>query len=509
MLRPWIRELGVGAGREEAAPVLQRFMTKRKLARRYVFVEAERIASDFPLVSRRRWEFFRPPDLKGVLSDQAIDSAIGRLRGLNVDDYIRQSVSPYENPKRKSAPEVIKQLGGRIITEVSDGPMYLAEMEFRAADRRRRLVFLAQNRKSANGVWMPQHHTKAAELLRFYSSYGMPVVTLIDTPGADAGEEANRKNQAQSISLLIAEMANLQLPTVGVVFGNGYSGGAIPLATTNVLLSVRDGVFNTIHPTGLAEIAYNYNLSWQECAKYIGVSSYELCRAGHLDGVIDYSPLAGESPANLAQAIFTALDSVEDTAFRILADEEFEFVFQHYKESIGRYLHPSELLIEENRIADKTPTGMLNVFGSVYRFHRYLKLRMHLSSQSLVSYSRVDRQEPPEGQLQDRLERERQERFGKWQENPLELRYDDALSKRYSRFLDSHKLLGVQRSRITTFFVGHPAANLRRAVQDLSLELGLHLYNFWKVAARDNLVQLLEHLQRLPPAAAPRPGARR
>ena len=70
MLRPWIRELGVGAGREEAAPVLQRFMTKRKLARRYVFVEAERIASDFPLVSRRRWEFFRPPDLKGVLSDK-------------------------------------------------------------------------------------------------------------------------------------------------------------------------------------------------------------------------------------------------------------------------------------------------------------------------------------------------------------------------------------------------------------------------------------------------------
>jgi acetyl/propionyl-CoA carboxylase alpha subunit len=480
-------------------------MTKRKAARRYVFVEAERIASDFPLVSRRRWEFFRPPDIKGVLDDETIDESIDALRALGVDDYIRQTVFPSENPKRKSAPEVIKQLGGRLIAEVHDGPMYLAEAEFRSGERRRRLVFLAQNRKSANGVWMPHHHTKAAELLRFYSSYGMPVVTFIDTPGADAGEEANRKHQAHSISLLIAEMANLQLPTVGVVFGNGYSGGAIPLAATNILLSVRDGVFNTIHPAGLAEIAYNYNLSWQECAKYIGVSSYELYRAGHLDGIIDYSPLDTGSPLNLAQAIFSALDSVEDTAFRILADPEYEYFFQHYKESIGRYLHPSELLIEENRIADKTPTGMLNVFGSVYRFHRYLKLRMHLSSQSILSYSRVNRLEPPEGQLQDRLERERQERFRKWLENPLEIRYDDALSKRYTRFLDYSKMLGVQRSRITTFFVGTPAANFRRAVQDLSLELGLHLYNFWKVSARDNLVQLLEHLQGQEVLSEPRP----
>ncbi len=109
-------------------------------------------------------------------------------------------------------------------------------------------------------------------------------------PAPTPAKTANRHNQAHSISRLIAEMAQIPVPTVGIILGNGYSGGAIPLATTNILLCVRDGVFNTIQPRGLAGIARKYDLSWQECAKYVGVSSYELCHAGLLDGVIDSFP---------------------------------------------------------------------------------------------------------------------------------------------------------------------------------------------------------------------------
>ena len=470
-------------------------MVTRRSPSRLVFIEAEKIASDFPLLSGKRLDILREPSLKGVLSEEQIDREILQLQQLKVDDYIRRTVAPSENPKRKSAPEVIRMMGGTIIQEIHEGPVYLAEIELDVEGRRRRMVFLAQDRKSHNGVWMPHHHTRAAELLRYYSSYGMPVVTFIDTPGADGGEEANRKNQAQSISLLIAEMCNLQLPTVGIVFGNGYSGGAIPLAAVNVLLSVRDGVFNTIHPAGLSEIAYNYNLSWQECAKYIGVSAYDLHRAGYLDGIIDYSPLDAGPPTALTLAVCSALKSVEDKAVRILGDPEYEYFFQHYRESIGRYLNPSELLVEENRIADKPPTGMLNVFGSVYRFHRYLKLRMRLRSKSVIRYSRVDSQDAPEGELQDRLERERIQRFRKWSRSPLELRYDEALSKRYKRFLDTHKDLDTDRGRISTFFMGRPEVNYSKAAASLAMGLGLHLYNFWKVAARENLVQLLDQLE--------------
>ncbi|MDH4249321.1 MAG: acetyl-CoA carboxylase, partial [Deltaproteobacteria bacterium] len=367
-------------------------------------------------------------------------------------------------------------------------------MNFTYAGRRRRVVMLAQNRKSKNGVWMPRHHKRATELMRFYSAHGIPVVTFMDTPGADAGEEANRQNQAHSISDLISEMSSLPLPSVGVVFGMGYSGGAIPLATTNVLLSVRDGVFNTIHPQGLSDIAYNYNLSWQECARYIGVSAYELCQAGYLDAVVDYSPLDSESPRPLLDAIFSAITTVENTVRDFLKEPDNHYFFDHYKQNILNYLNPTDLLVEENRVVDKTPTGRLNVFGTVFRFHRYLKLRRRLTSQSTARYSRLVEPKLPSGELQDRIERERLSRLDKWIRGPLEIRYDDDLGKRYKRLSETQKNLGQERSRLATFFIGTPEENFEKSVGEMAMELGLHLYNFWKVDARENLTQLLARL---------------
>ena len=141
-----------------------------------------------------------------------------------------------------------------------------------------------------NGAWGPAHHLAAADRLQLYAKRAMPIVTLMDTPGADAKEEANRDNQATVISRLIAEASNLDVPNVGIVYGLGYSGGAIPLAASNIILAVRDGVFSTIQPRSLASIARRLNLSWQECAKYVGLSPYELYAQGNIDGVIDWAP---------------------------------------------------------------------------------------------------------------------------------------------------------------------------------------------------------------------------
>jgi acetyl/propionyl-CoA carboxylase alpha subunit/acetyl-CoA carboxylase beta subunit len=470
-------------------------MISGKSRRRLVFVEAENIAGDFMLLSGKVPPFIQETGLEGVVAPQQIVEKIQAFRYLGVDDYIRQTVLPSEYPKRKNAPEVIRALGGEIIHEEQDGPLYLAEINFTWGERSRRVLVLAQNRKSRNGVWMPKHHRKATQLLRFYAPYSLPVITFIDTPGADAGEEANRNNQAHAISELIAEMANLSVPTVGIVFGNGYSGGAIPLAATNVLLSVRDGVFNTIHPTGLSEIAYNYNLSWQECAKYIGVSAYELCQAGYLDGIIDYSPVDADPPRAVVGAVFSALDRIEANAVTFLRDTENAYFFQYYRESILRYLHPRQGNGHAKPSTLAVPAQNLTVFGAFYRFHRYLKMRRRLSSQSVLRYSRVDIQHLPTGELQDRMERERIGRFNKWLESPLEVRYDDQLSKRYRRYLDTFNVRGEERTRFASFFMGRPEDNFKRATQELALELGLHLYNYWKVEAKENLAQLLQFLE--------------
>ena len=209
-------------------------------------------------------------------------------------------------------------------------------------------------------------------------------------------------------------MANLQLPTVGIVFGAGYSGGAIPLATTNVMLATKDGVFNTIHPKGLSNIARKYNLSWQECAKFMGVSSYELYSSGYFDGIIDFSLDQPGKISNLREAILSGIETIEQNARLFL--KENSFLFDHYKENIGHYLNPSELQIIANRRTHKPPTGTLNVFGSAYRFMRGLKMRQKILSESLKNYSRLSSKtaKTPIGTLTERIEQERQEKFKKW-----------------------------------------------------------------------------------------------
>ena len=109
------------------------------------------------------------------------------------------------------------------------------------------------------------------------------------------------------------------MPTLGIIIGQGYSGGAIPLAASNLLLSLRTGVFNTIHPRSLANLVRRYNLSWQECAKFVGVSSFELYQQGNIDGIVDYDPGEQEHIGNLLDVIRTGIESIEQGARQFVA----------------------------------------------------------------------------------------------------------------------------------------------------------------------------------------------
>ncbi len=469
--------------------------------KRSLFLQAEIMSDDLSLLPGKRPSFFDETSLNGVLSDQIIKEHIQRLQKLDVDDYIQECVLPAENQKRRSAPEVIKKLGGKLIEEEQDGAFYMAEIEFLTNNRTRRFGFIAQNHKTQSGVWYPQQHLKAAEKARFFASHGMPIITFMDTPGAAADVEANLQNQSHSISFFIAEMANIEVPTIGIVFGQGYSGGAIPLATTNILLSVRDGVFSTIHPKGLSHIAHKHNLSWEECSKYIGISAFELYEKGYIDGVIDYTPNEPHLLFNLQNAIFSAVECVENNAKDMLRSHG-NFFWEHYQESLNHYLHPSEILIEDNRVTDKTPTGILNVFGDVYRLLRYLKLRLKISSQSILNYSRLSHLKIPTGRLQERLARARQEKFKSWLKTPVELRYHEELHKKYKRFVEAAHNRESERGKFVAFFIGDPRERFENSVKEFTSEVLLYLYNYWKENARENLIQLYEYLNNIEPTTA-------
>ena len=234
-----------------------------------LYVNAESLAKDFSLFPRKE-----PGSvIQGLLTEQQIDRELDCLRDMEVDAYIAASVAPTEESTRPGSKEIVNALNLPIFNEVENGPLYAAELEFDFNGIHRRIGLITQNRAYGAGVWGPEHHNAAAELASDFGVRSMPIVTFMDTPGADPYEEANGNNQAHAISRLISELCNVDVPSLGIIIGQGYSGGAIPLASSNVLLSLRTGVFNTIHPKGLASLVRRYNLSWQECAKFVGVSS--------------------------------------------------------------------------------------------------------------------------------------------------------------------------------------------------------------------------------------------
>ncbi len=433
--------------------------------------------------------------IAGLVSDRRIRRTLKSLAALEVDEYIRRTVAPAEDPVRVGAGEVLAATSWELVEERGHGPLYAAVFETEIEGWRRRFGVLAQERSVQNGVWMPEHHRLAVDVIRSYAGRNLPIVALMDTPGADAGEMANRGNQAHAISRLIAEMAQLHAPTIGVVLGNGYSGGAIPLATTNVLLAVRDGVFNTIQPRGLANIVRRYDLSWEECAKAVGVSAYELFDQRYLDGVIDFVPgEGGDRLACFEAAVASSIAVVEQRAKIFVRDEPT--VFEHYRLNARRYVDPSRSLLALEEVAPlsrlRSPAEQVNVFGVAFRYLRYLGLRRRLTSTTLPSYGRLAAAEVPAGAARARRERQRRLSFERWFENPLAVRYDDVLSRTYKRYAAARDSLHEGRGRLASFLLGSREYHFNRARAELLLEFGFHLYNQWKDAAEDNFGRLLD-----------------
>ena len=433
--------------------------------------------------------------IAGLVSNRRIRRTLKSLSALEVDEYIRRTVAPAEDPGRIGAGKVLAATTWELVEESRHGPLYAGVFETEIEGWRRRFGVLAQERSVQNGVWMPEHHRLAVDVIRSYAGRNLPIVALMDTPGADAGEMANRGNQAHAISRLIAEMAQLHAPTVGIVLGNGYSGGAIPLATTNVLLSVRDGVFNTIQPRGLANIVRRYDLSWEECAKAVGVSAYELFDQGYLDGVIDFVPgEGGDRLACFEAAVASSIAVVEQRAKIFVRDEPA--VFEHYRLNTRRYVDPSRSLLALEEVASlsrlRSPAEQVNVFGVAFRYLRYLGLRRRLTSTTLSSYGRLAAAEVPAGAARARRERQRRLSFERWLENPLAVRYDDVLSRTYKRYAAARDALHEGRGRLASFLLGSREYRFNRARAELLLEFGFHLYNQWKDAAEDDFGRLLD-----------------
>ncbi|GAA2879395.1 hypothetical protein Acy02nite_77860 [Actinoplanes cyaneus] len=151
------------------------------------------------------------------------------------------------------------------------------------------------------GMPSPAGYRKAARLMRLADKLGIPVVTLVDTPGAYPGADAEEQGQAVAIAESLRLMASLRVPVVSVVIGEGGSGGALGLALANRVLMFADSVYSVISPEGCAAIIWDDPSAAADAAAALRLNSRDLLRLGVVDGVIP-EPEGGTGAAPLAAA---------------------------------------------------------------------------------------------------------------------------------------------------------------------------------------------------------------
>jgi acetyl-CoA carboxylase carboxyl transferase subunit beta len=136
------------------------------------------------------------------------------------------------------------------------------------------------------GMPGPAGYRKAQRVMRLAVRLGLPIVTLIDTPGAYPGVEAEKQGQAGAIADSILAMTGLRTPVVAVVTGEGGSGGALALAVADRVLMLENAVYSVISPEGCAAILWNDPTAAPRAARALRVTAPDLLRLGVADAVV-------------------------------------------------------------------------------------------------------------------------------------------------------------------------------------------------------------------------------
>lgn len=183
----------------------------------------------------------------------------------------------------------------------------------------------------------PEGYRKALRLMRIGQKFRLPIVTLIDTPGAYPGIGAEERHIAESIAVNLREMMILRTPIMAVVIGEGGSGGALGIGVADRVLMLENAYYSVISPEGCAAILWKHRKHAPEAAEALKLNATELLKLGVIDGVIP-EPLGGahrdpaETGKNLKQAIVDALRELE----RISPDKLLQRRYEKFRQ-MGRF----------------------------------------------------------------------------------------------------------------------------------------------------------------------------
>ncbi len=158
------------------------------------------------------------------------------------------------------------------------------------------------------GMPRPEGYRKALRLYRMAEKFGLPIITLIDTPGAYPGIGAEERGQSEAIARNLYVMAELKTPIIGVIIGEGGSGGALALGVVDHLMMLQYSTYSVISPEGCASILWKSADQASVAAETLAITAPRLKTLGLIDRVVT-EPMGGahRSPEEMMQTLKRAL----------------------------------------------------------------------------------------------------------------------------------------------------------------------------------------------------------
>ncbi len=182
------------------------------------------------------------------------------------------------------------------------------------------------------GMARPEGYRKAVRLMEMAGRFGLPVITLVDTPGAYPGKGAEERGQSEAIARATETCLQIGVPLISVVIGEGGSGGAVAFATANRVAMLEHSVYSVISPEGCASILWKNAEKMREAAEALRLTAQDLKQLGVIDRIIN-EPLGGahrakpESIASVGSAIEAMLIELDGKdAAQLISDRRRKFL---------------------------------------------------------------------------------------------------------------------------------------------------------------------------------------
>jgi acetyl-CoA carboxylase carboxyl transferase subunit alpha len=187
------------------------------------------------------------------------------------------------------------------------------------------------------GMTRPEGYRKALRLMKTAEKFKLPVFTFVDTPGAYPGIDAEERGQSEAIGRNIFEMAQLEVPIITTIIGEGGSGGALAISVGDQVLMLQFSIYSVISPEGCASILWKTADRASDAAEALGITAHRIKALGLIDKIVN-EPVGGahrdvkQICAQLKRGLNDSLRQVSDLKLKELLDRRYDRL-----QSYGRY----------------------------------------------------------------------------------------------------------------------------------------------------------------------------